>query len=66
MTIADEISIMIKHLPENNQALILELIKTMIPLDDEPLTDEDESDIIKARAEREQGIYTRHEDINWE
>lgn len=66
MTITEEISIMLEHLPEKNQALVLELIKTMIPLDDEPLTDEDEEDIIQARAERERGIYTPMDKINWD
>ena len=63
MTIAEEIGIIAGHLPEKNQALVLELIKTMIPLDDEPLTDEEEAEIIQIREEMARGEYYTHEEV---
>ena len=64
MTIAQEINTIIEQMPENKQAIILELVKTMISPDD-ILTDEDIADIKQARAEFARGEYVRHEDINW-
>ena len=65
MSLAQQISIMAEQLPEKNQVLILELLKTMVSSDD-ILTDEDLSDIRQARAEFARGEYVRHEDINWD
>jgi len=51
-------------MPKENQALVLELVKTMVSPDD-VLTDGDIADIKKARAEFARGEFVRHEDINW-
>ena len=65
MTLAQQINMIIEQMPEKNQALLLELIKTMISPDD-VLTDEDIADIKQARAEFSRGEYVRHEDIGWD
>ena len=64
MTMAQQISTIVEQLPERNQALVLELVKTMVSSND-ILTDEDIADIKQARAEFERGEFVRHEDINW-
>ena len=64
MTLAQQINTIIEQMPERNQALILELIKTMISPDD-VLSDEDIADIKQARAEFSRGEYVRHDDIDW-
>jgi hypothetical protein len=64
MTLAKQISIIVEQMPEKKQALVLELIKTMISPDD-VLTEEDIADINQARAEFARGEYIRHEAINW-
>ncbi len=64
MSVAEEIGAIVTQIPERNQMLILELIKTMISPDD-ILTEEDIADIKQARSEFARGEYIRHEDINW-
>jgi len=64
MSLAQQISSFVEQLPEKNQALILELVKTMISPDD-VLTDEDTVDIKQARAEFARGEYVKHDAINW-
>ena len=64
MSISQQISIIVEQLPEKNQAILLELLKTMISSDD-ILTDEDIADIEQARAEFARGEFVRHEDIDW-
>ena len=54
-----------KQMPEKNQFLVLELVKTMLSPDD-VLTDDDIADIEKARHEFARGEYVLHEDINWD
>ena len=65
MTLAREINVLVEQMPKNKQSLLLELIKSMISLDDF-LTDDDIADIKQARAEFSRGEYVRHQDINWE
>ncbi|MCL1808027.1 MAG: hypothetical protein FWG31_10050 [Oscillospiraceae bacterium] len=64
MSLANQINTFVEQMPEKNQALVLELVKTMVSPDD-ILTDEDIADIKQARAEFSRGEYVRHEDINW-
>ena len=64
MSVAQQISTIVEQMPEKNQVLVLELVKTMISPDD-ILTDEDIADIKQARAEFARGEFTRHEDIDW-
>ena len=64
MTLAQQISTIVGQMPEKNQALVLELVKTMVSPDD-ILTADDIADIKQARAEYARGEYVRHEDINW-
>ena len=65
MGLPEKIKEIVEQMPEKNQALVFELVKTMIDPDD-ILTDEDIADIKEARAERAQGIYTRFEDVKWD
>ena len=64
MTLAQQINVIVEQLPEKNQAILLNLVKTMISPDD-VLTDEDIADIEEARAAFALGDFVRHEDINW-
>jgi hypothetical protein len=64
MSLAEQINTIITQMPEKNQALVLELVKTMISPDD-VLTDEDAADIEQARAEFTSGECVPHENINW-
>jgi len=64
MSLTEQISIIIEQMPEKNQMLVLDLVKTMISTDD-ILTHEDIADIKQARAEFARGQYVRHEEINW-
>lgn len=50
MSLAQQINIIVEQLPEKNQMLVLELLKTMVSVDD-ILSDADIADIKKARAE---------------
>ncbi len=64
MSLAEQINELVEQMPVKNQALVLELVKTMVSPDD-ILTDEDIEDIKQARAELARGECVRHEDINW-
>ena len=64
MSLTKQISDIVEQMPEKNQELVLELVKTMISPDD-ILTDEDIADIKQARAEFMRGEYVHHKDINW-
>ena len=64
MTVTEQISTIIEQMPEKNQMLVFELVKTMVSPDD-ILTDEDIADIKQARAEFARGEYVHHEHINW-
>ena len=64
MSLANQINTFVEQMPKENQALVLELVKTMVSPDD-VLTDGDIADIKKARAEFARGEFVRHEDINW-
>jgi len=65
MSLTQQITAMVEQMPEKNQILLLELLKTMISPDD-VLTDEDIADIETARAEIARGEYVMHNDINWD
>ena len=65
MSILEKIDYAARQLPEKNQILILELIYSMIHPDDY-LSEEDEFDLEKARAEIARGEFVRHEDIDWD
>jgi hypothetical protein len=64
MSLTQQINTIIAQLPEKQQLVLLELVKTMSSPDDF-LSDEDIADIEQARAEYANGEYIRHEDINW-
>jgi len=64
MTIAKQINSFIEQMPEQSQAVILELVKTMISSDD-ILTDEDIADIKQARDEYSRGEVVPHNAVNW-
>ena len=64
MSVAEQISSIVAQMPEKNQVLVLDLVKTMVSPDD-ILTDEDITDIKQARTEFARGEFVRHEDINW-
>ena len=64
MSLAQQINTIIEQMPEKKQAIILELVKTMVPSDD-ILTDEDIEDIKLARAAFARGEFVRHEDVDW-
>jgi len=64
MTIAKQISSVVEQLPERSQAIILELVNTMISSDD-ILTDEDVADIKQAREEYARGDVVPHSAVNW-
>ena len=65
MSLTQQIGEIIEQMPERKQALVFELVKTMISPDDY-LTDEDIEDILQARAELVSGEFVRHEDIDWD
>ena len=64
MSIARQINNIIEQMPEQKQALVLKLVKTMIS-SDEMLTEEDIADIEQARLEYAQGETINHDQINW-
>ena len=64
MTLAQQINVIVEQMPEKNQELVLDLVKTMLSPDD-ILSAEDIKDIENARAAFARGDYIRHEDINW-
>ena len=64
MSLTKQINTIVKQMPKKNQALVLELVKTMASPDD-ILSDVDIMDIKQARAEFARGEFVRHEDINW-
>ena len=64
MSLAGQINTIVEQMPEKNQVLVLELVKTMVSSDN-ILTEEDIRDIKQARAEFARGEFVRHEDINW-
>jgi hypothetical protein len=64
MSVAEQISEIVAQMPQKNQVLILELVKTMISPDD-VLTDEDIADIEQARAEFDRGEFVRDDEIDW-
>jgi hypothetical protein len=64
MSLAQQINNFIEQMPEKNQELVLELVKTMVSPDD-IITEEDAADIMQARVDFARGEYVRHEDINW-
>ena len=65
MSTIEKISQVAAQLPEKNQLLVLQLMRTMIHPDDY-LSEEDEAAIEKARAEIARGEFIRHEDIDWD
>ena len=50
MSLAQQISTIVEQMPEKNQVLVFELVKTMVSPDD-ILSDADVADIHQARAE---------------
>jgi len=64
MSLAEQIGSIVDQMPQRNQALVLELVKTMISPDD-ILTDEDIADIEQARADFERGEFYMDADIEW-
>jgi hypothetical protein len=64
MSLAQQIHEFVEQMPEKSQALVLELVKTMLSSDD-VITDEDAADIRQARSEFARGDFFRHEDVNW-
>jgi hypothetical protein len=64
VSVAEKISMIVAQMPERNQTLVLELVKTMISPDD-ILTDEDIADIKQARSEFARGEFVRDNEINW-
>ncbi len=64
MSLAQEITSIVEQMPEKKQAVLLELVKTMVSPDD-ILSDEDIADIEQARDEFSRGEFVRHEDIDW-
>lgn len=65
MSLAQQINIIVEQLPEKNQILVLELLKTMLSPDD-VLSEKDIADIEQARAEFARGEFVRHEEIDWD
>jgi len=64
MTLAKQINSFVEQMPEQNQAILLELVKTMISADD-ILTDEDIADIKQARDEYARGESVPLSAVNW-
>ena len=64
MSISSQISSFVEQMPEKNQAILLELVKTMISSDD-VLSDDDIVDIEKARKEYASGETIPHSAVNW-
>ncbi|MEL7624630.1 MAG: hypothetical protein AAGU12_13765 [Clostridiales bacterium] len=64
MSLAKQINLIVEQMPEKKQAILLELVKTMVSPDD-ILSEEDIAEIEQARAEFIRGECIRHEDINW-
>jgi hypothetical protein len=64
MSIAQRISTFVEQMPEKNQLLVLELVRTMIDPDD-ILSEEDIADIKQAREEFARGEFVRHDEIDW-
>ena len=54
---------LIDCLPDQEQLLVLEIVRRFIP--DDVATPEDLEDIKEANEEFARGEYVRHEDINW-
>jgi len=65
MSLSQQISVIVEQMPEKNQMIILELLKSMVSPDDY-LSEEDIEDIKQARIEFARGECVRHEDINWD
>lgn len=64
MSLAKQINLIVEQMPERKQAVLLELVKTMISPDD-ILSEEDVAEIEQARAEFARGECIHHEEINW-
>jgi len=64
MTLSKQISSFVEQMPEENQIILLELVKTMISSDD-VLTDEDLEDIKNARQEYADGETIPYSAVNW-
>ena len=64
MSISSQISLFVEQMPEKSQAILLELVKTMISSDD-VLADDDISDIEIARKEYENGETIPYSAVNW-
>ena len=64
MSISSQISSFVEQMPEKNQAILLELVKTMISSDD-VLSDDDIVDIEKARKECASGETIPYSAVNW-
>ena len=63
MRLAEQINVIVEQMPEKKQAVLLELVKTMID-PDELLSDDDIKALDEADAEYERGECVRLEDID--
>ena len=61
--IRNQLDYLIDCLPEQEQILVLEIVKRFIP--DDVATPEDLADIQKANEEFARGEFVSHEDIDW-
>lgn len=61
--VREQIVEIIDYLPEQEQVLVLEIVKRFAP--DDIATAEDLEDIGKADEEFARGEFVRHEDIDW-
>jgi len=63
MSIIQQINLIVEQLPENQQMLILDLVKCINP--DDALTADDITDIEEARAEYARGETVSAGAVNW-
>lgn len=61
--ITEEINYMVEHMPEEEQKLVLEIVRRFVP--DDVATPEDIEAIHAAEEDARLGLLVKHEDIDW-
>lgn len=65
MSLAQQINFIVEQMPEEEQVLVLELVKRIVSPDD-VLSDEDVADIEQARREYAKGVAVPMDAIDWD
>lgn len=62
--VTDEIEYLVERLPEQEQKLVLEIVKRFVP--DDVATPDDIKAIAAAKDDLAKGRSVKHDDINWD